>query len=315
MYSAAYVDEAVKKWKELGMTASEIVFCLCDACMGWPYIWGARGHYCTPSVRKSFANRSSTPAAESKVIRSKCQVCSGKKGGCAGCKWYPSAKVRSFDCRGFTYWIFKQIGIVINGAGATSQWNNNDNWAQKGDIKDLPPKAICCVFMKNGKKMSHTGVHVGGGLIIHCSGEVKQGKTTDKGWTHYAIPKGMEGESPMPVPVIETRPTLRNGSSGKYVTECQNDLLQLGYDLSPYGADGKYGKKTTEAVAKFQTVHGLTPDGICGKLTWAALDEALKAEPEPEPTIKYYTAHIPHQTAEQVAELKKTFPDSWSTEE
>lgn len=317
MNSAATVDNQIAYWKQLGMSKAEMVFAIADACIGWSYVFGARGQYCTPANRKSFADRTSCPEAESKVIKSKCQVCSGKKSACDGCKYYPSAKTRFYDCRGFTYWVFKQIDILINGAGATSQWNNNANWEQKGELKDMP-NVVCCVFMANGKKMSHTGIHVGNGVIIHCSGEVKRGKTTDKGWEYYAIPKGMEGDVPVPTPtpVPVSKPTLRIGSTGEYVVECQNDLLQLGYDLSPYGADGKYGKKTSEAVAKFQTVHGLKPDGICGKLTWAALDEAVQPSPEPTPEpVIFYTVHIPHLTDGQANELIEKYPDAWKSEE
>ena len=40
--------------------------------------------------------------------------------------------------------------------------------------------------MRDGSSMSHTGMHLGNGEIIHCSGEVKRGKAADRGWTHYA---------------------------------------------------------------------------------------------------------------------------------
>ena len=58
----------------------------------------------------------------------------------------------------------------------------------------MPLNAVCCVFQYNSseKNMQHTGLHIGGGQIIHCSGKVKQGSTKDKTWTHYAIPKGMQ---------------------------------------------------------------------------------------------------------------------------
>jgi hypothetical protein len=140
-------------------------------------------------------------------------------------------------------------------------------------MEDMPVGQVCCVFMHNSKtgKMDHTGLHVGGGRIIHCSGEVKVGKTADKGWTHFAIPKGMEGDVPVPT----SKPTLRKGASGPYVVECQEDLLKLGYDLAHYGADGKYGNITMREVRKFQRAQGLVVDGICGPKTWAALDAAV----------------------------------------
>ena len=305
MNSAAHVDNDISNWKTMGMSKAELVVLIAEDCLGWPYVYGERGSYDTISLRSARANdlEKSMPA-EAAEIRRQCQVLSHKAEKCDGCKWYPGgAKVRCFDCRGFTYWVMLQVGITITGQGATSQWNDDSNWKAKGDIKDMPSGQICCVFMHNSKtgKMDHTGLHVGGGRIIHCSGEVKTGKITDKGWTHYAVPVGMEGDVPVPT----TKPTLRKGATGPYVVECQNDLLKLGYDLSPYGADGKYGDTTIREVKKFQTDNGLVADGICGQMTWAALDAAVK--PDPTPKTDYYTVTIQHLTLYDVEALKARY--------
>lgn len=314
MKSAQTVTNDISNWRTMGMTKEEIVVLIAEDCLGWPYVYGERGNYDTPSLRRSRADslESSMPK-EAAVIRQKCQVLNGARDSCTGCKWYPGgSKVRCFDCRGFTYWVLLQVGIKIMGAGATSQWNDSNNWKAKGEIKDMPSGQICCVFMHNSKngKMEHTGLHVGGGRIIHCSGEVKTGKSTDKGWTHFAVPVGIEGDVPVPIPTTD-KPTLRIGSSGEYVVECQTDLIKLGYDLAPYGADGKYGQKTANAVKQFQKDHGLEADGVCGPKTWAALDEAVK----PTPTTKLYTVHIPHMTEYKADGLIQTYPGSWKTEE
>ena len=82
-------------------------------------------------------------------------------------------------------------------------------------------------------------------------------------------------------------------------------LIQLGYDLSPYGADGKYGDTTIREVKKFQTASGLTADGICGQMTWAALDAAVK--PDPTPKTDYYTVTIQHLTLYDAEALKARY--------
>ena len=305
MNSAAHVDNDIANWKTMGMTKAELVVLIAEDCLGWPYVYGERGAYDTPSVRSARASGLDVSMPEeAAVIRKGCQVLNKSKGDCNGCKYYPGgAKTRCFDCRGFTYWVLYQVGIKINGAGATSQWNTDANWKAKGTINDMPTGQVCCVFMHNSKngKMEHTGLYVGGGRIIHCSGEVKTGKITDKGWTHYAIPVGMEGDVPVPT----TKPTLRKGASGPYVVECQEDLLKLGYDLSPYGADGKYGNTTIREVKKFQSAHGLTADGICGPLTWDALDAAVG--PAPAPVTDYYTVTIRHLTLYDAEALKARY--------
>jgi len=293
MNTAQSVTNDINNWKTMGMTKAELTVKIAEDCIGWPYVWGGYGQICNSSNREAYANRSACPSAESAVIRKKCQILNGSKGSCSGCKWYPSGSTRFFDCRGFTRWVLEQVGISLKGAGATSQYNDNSNWIAKGDIKDMPSNVVCCVFMADGAKKSHTGLHVVGGDIIHCSGEVKRGNVTDRGWTHYAIPKGMDGDMPVPTPGDE-RPTLRKGSQGEYVTLLQTKLIQRGYDLSPYGADGKYGNKTMQAVRTFQKDNGLTADGICGKNTWNAIDSTQ--------TILYTVTvkHLSKSVAEEI---------------
>ena len=55
------------------------------------------------------------------------------------------------------------------------------------------PNVVCNVFKYNAttKKMEHTGMHIGDGIITHCSTIVKHGALSDSSWTHYAIPKGL----------------------------------------------------------------------------------------------------------------------------
>lgn len=64
-------------------------------------------------------------------------------------------------------------------------------------------------------------------------------------------------------------PLLKRGSSGSDVLTLQSALKQLGFD--PHGVDGVFGRGTEDAVKAFQTSKGLTPDGIVGPNTMAAL--------------------------------------------
>ena len=292
MNSAAFVDSQITNWKTMGLSKKEIVVKTAEACMGWPYIWGAYGQECTVPVREKFMNGSSIGEGDRELIRKRCQVLNGSKSSCDGCKYFPGgARTRVFDCRGFTRWVLGWVGINLQGAGATSQWNTAANWSEKGLIADMPENCVCCVFKQvNGKTMDHTGLYVGGGNIIHCSGEVKRGKVTDKGWTHYAIPKGLEGSEPVP----DTKPTLRRGSSGEYVTLAQAKLIQLGYDLGKWGADGKFGAATENAVRQFQRDHQLTADGVIGKATWDALENGKAV------TYTITVRNLTRSTAEEI---------------
>ena len=287
MITAQELTNKINNWKTMGLSKAELTVLIAEACMGWPYVWGGLGEICNPTNRENYAKRTSCPAAEAKLIRGQCKRISSGAASCDGCKWYPGGSTRFFDCRGFTRWVLqKACDWTLQGGGATTQYNTDSNWKAKGDIKDMPLDQVCCVFMYDSKKhnYSHTGLHIGGGNIIHCSWEVKLGKTTDRGWTNYAIPVCIEGEVPVPTPGDE-RPTLRKGSKGEYVTLLQTKLIQLGYNLEPYGADGSFGNKTMEAVKQFQRDSGLTADGICGKRTWAALESG---------EIALYTVRIEH---------------------
>ncbi len=67
----------------------------------------------------------------------------------------------------------------------------------------------------------------------------------------------------------DTRPVLRLGSTGPYVTELQSTLKTLLYYTGEI--DGNFGTSTENAVKRFQTNNNLTPDGIVGRNTWSAL--------------------------------------------
>ena len=282
MKTYTQVAALIANWKLSGMSKSNLIRNLAEACLGWPYVWGGYGQFCSPENRRAYADRGACSSAEAEQIRKKCPVLSGKQSACAGCKYYPGGRVRFFDCRGFTRWLLQQAGLSLRGAGATSQWNDETNWAEKGPISDLSPDKVCCLFMRQGTKMSHTGMHLGNGVLIHCSGEVKRGKVTDKGWTHYAIPKGLAEEAPVPAPEPAPMPSpspspaplrrlLHKGCRGEDVKELQSALMLLGYDLGKCGADGIFGRKTQAAVRAFQKDESIQVDGIAGPVTYGRL--------------------------------------------
>ena len=82
---------------------------------------------------------------------------------------------------------------------------------------------------------------------------------------------------------------LQSGDKGNEVRRLQERLRDLGY-LSG-NVDGVYGAQTRNAVLLFQTYHGLTRDGVAGKVTQTILYEdpyvmpnPEKITPSPEPT-------------------------------
>ena len=301
MYSAAQVDQMFQNWRAEGWTKEQLIVKTAEAEMDWPYVWGAVGAQCTPEKREYYMNRSAIGEKDREMIRKRCPVLSNKQGSCEGCEYFPgNARTLIDDCQGFVKQVMSRVSVSFTGGGCTSMWNNNGNWSEKGKLENMPLDKVCCVFIANGDKMDHIGIHIGQGVVIHCSVYVRKGKVPDRawGWSHYAIPKGLSGDTPMPKHV-----TIRKGDSGEEVRICQEYLIRLGYNLDPYGADGKFGKKTQAVVKEFQTVSGLKADGIVGPLTWEALENAVG----PEPGSKLYTVTIHHLPGPQAQALKERY--------
>lgn len=298
MNTANQVESIRQQMEQEGAARPDIIRQVALACIGWPYVFGAWGEECTPAGRKRRV-RDDHP-----TIRSACQVLSGKASDCSGCKWYPQdERVRMYDCRGFTRWLIQQVGLDITGQGATSQYNTNANWVRKGRISDGMPDVVCCLFRQKGSSMEHTGMHIGGGVVVDCSVNVRNGGMS--GWTHYAIPVGLYSEEEIPVTVV--KPTLRKGDRGDNVQELQETLNRLGYDCGE--ADGVFGSKTKTAVEAFQKASGLSVDGVVGRNTWAALDAATGAvQPPEEVAPQLYRVTIEGVTYEQYRRILEICP-------
>ena len=279
MNSIEFVSTHLEQLIQDGASKPEIVNWLARACEGWPYVFGAWGEECTPAGRRK-RKRDDHP-----TIVSACQVLNGSSKACSGCKW--DLPVRMFDCRGFTYWVLSKVGVNISGGGCTSQWNTKKNWTVQGPISEMPRDKVCCIFVKDGSKMSHTGMYLGDGSTVECSSGVQYFKTMKAKWTHYAIPAGLYDGGDVPVPTPGTdKPTLRKGDAGPYVTLAQTELIQRGYDLGSWGADGKYGSATERAVRQFQQDWDLKVDGIIGPVTWGYLEST--------PVKVTYTVTVPN---------------------
>lgn len=308
MNTARYVDEKIAAMKEKGIPLSDAAWEAALACEGWPYVFGAWGAECTVSERKK-RYRDDHP-----TIKTKCKAFDG--GSCEGCQWFPGGeRVRCFDCRGFPDWVLKQFGIDLEGEGATSQWNTDSNWSQKGKISDgMPENVLVCLFVQKNGKMQHTGFGYKG-ETCECSSGVEHFTKRNKKWTHWAIPRGINGDTTI-TPTAEKKtgtPTLKRGSKGENVVKIQTMLDKLGYDLGECGIDGDYGKMTQCAIMNFQSDRGLARDGVCGAKTWEALENAVAdLRPVTEPL---YCVHIPHCTVYQAEAILNQYAVAYKTAE
>lgn len=319
MKSAEYVDKQVEKLKKTGNPLQWVAWQIALLCVGWAYVFGALGEFCSPTNRKKYFR---SKGAEHPTIASKCQVIreDNPKGTCKGCKWYPGEKkTRFFDCRGFTRWILKVVfGFTLYGAGATSQWDSKANWSAKGKIKTIPKDKLVCVFQYNSKngKMKHTGLAYNG-ETVECQVGV-QHKKQDSRWTHWALPKCVDPDYVVPKEPKETetedkpvkKATLKKGSKGDTVKALQKQLIALGYDVGKKGADGDFGSATLAAVKAFQKANGLKADGVVGESTWAKLDNNPAKAPE-----KTYTVTISGLVQSEADALLAQWPSAKAKEE
>lgn len=125
-----------------------------------------------------------------------------------------------------------------------------------------------------GSKYTDQSAYLGAGDIL---------VTKSSGHTVVVLNNGGKYEG-----TVEVKPfalgdrTLRNGDEGEDVKLLQSYLIDLGYDLGRWGADGDFGDATELAVEKFQRDHKLGVDGIYDPKSHAALMDAIDAQTEPE---------------------------------
>ena len=89
---------------------------------------------------------------------------------------------------------------------------------------------------------------------------------------------------------IQRRLPVRSSGTGVHLV--QRTLIDLGFGLPRFGADGSFGAETAGAVRGFQVSRGLSPDAMVGAATLGALDSAIAQRestitppgPAPSPT-------------------------------
>jgi len=76
---------------------------------------------------------------------------------------------------------------------------------------------------------------------------------------------------------------LRTGDRGPAVVKIQQALIDAGFPMPRFGADGIFGAETKAAVQNYQSAHGLAIDGIIGPITVGSLDAQFAYTPPSYP--------------------------------
>lgn len=282
----------------------------------WGYIYGAAGVEWTQAKQNQKVNYMVSNYGSNWQKNADAKENTYYMAAMYGSKWI-GHKVA--DCSGLFKWAFKELG------GAIAHGSNSiyDRYCvKKGKITDDIRKSMLpgtAVFVDKKGNKSHIGLYVGSGTVIEaCSTQagVCTSKLNTAKWTYYGTLKNVEypaseaqeqpSDQKEDKEPMESLPTLKRGSKGEYVTLLQTKLIQKGYDLGKWGADGDFGSQTEKAVKEFQTDHGLTADGIVGAKTWNALDEV---------STNLYTVEIPHLTKFKAEALIKDYPGASMLEE
>lgn len=287
---------------------------------GWGYIWGTAAIIWTAARQnaliKDFVQKYGENWKNSEAAKKDDRY----RGAVYGSKWIGKTVT---DCSGLFKWAFKELGGVI-AHGSNSIFDRYCSAkgklknGKRTDGKELKPGTA--VFTGDSKH-PHIGLYIGDGWVIEAQGTVKgviRSKITLSKWTWWSELKNVrygtsetaaqpQASQPADNKTEESFPTIRRGDKGSFVTMLQTSLIQRGYNLGSYGADGDFGRMTEDAVRQFQTDWGLLSDGVVGPQTWEKLQST--------PINKIVMVHIPNLTQLQAEGLLRKYPGSYMTEQ
>lgn len=243
---------------------------------GWVYWYGTCGYACTNGLLERKTNQYPDHYKSNRQAKYKKHIAEGKV--CSDCiglfKSYAWDKDDDIDTRASSY---GSNGQPDKGAKQTLK-----ACKVKSSIDTMPEIPGLAVWTKTG---GHIGLYVGNGEVLELRDfangfqRSKLSERSFKTWglypyTTYTAEQEAIAKAAAGMVATDGTPILRKGSNGEDVEELQKLLMDRGYALPKYGADGDYGSETVKAVKEFQKNNGLDADGICGPKTWAALKAA-----------------------------------------
>lgn len=208
---------------------------------------------------------------------------------------------RVWDCSGLTRWAADQHGLKYHHGSNSMYLYDSSHKGVLTSGMELPIGAY--VYTGNKDKKPHIGTYTGDGYVTEASGSnagVIRTKLHGGKWKYWSLGKGITYDFIPEKKAEEQVKVYKKGSKGSEVKKIQQLLLDRGYKLPKYGADGSYGAETEAAVKQFQKDWGLAQDGIVGPETLKMLENT------PEKT-KTYTVTIKGATKKEADELKAQF--------
>lgn len=187
---------------------------------------------------------------------------------------------RAFDCSGLIKSIlWGYVGSDEKCGGAKYASNGVPDINAAGLIGKCYGVSSDFSKIKEGELVymsGHVGIYVGDGYVIESSPKWKNGVQrtllTDRKWLKHGFLPYVEYDTENTVHVVPT-PTLRRGCRSMKVSQLQDCLVYLGFDLA---IDGSYGPITQKKVRMLQDVNHIQIDGIYGPQTYRKLKEVME---------------------------------------
>ena len=255
----------------------------CEKMVGQPYWYGTCVYKATNSLLSRKSNQYPSSYASSRMSRYKQDIAnkavvSDCIGGCKGYAWTNGGQ-GVLEAIGTDKTITSKYGsngCPDKGANSMFSWakKKGADWGTIDTLPEIPGLAL--------HTDGHVGYYIGNGYAVEWRGfnyGCVRTKVKERKWKYwYKLPFIQYGEAatdvPAPAIALGSR-LLKRGMEGSDVKALQELLMQLGYTLSRYGADAKFGAETEKALRAFQKEAGLTVDGKYGDKTHAALMDAV----------------------------------------
>lgn len=195
-----------------------------------------------------------------------------------------------WDCAEFASWVVYQetgrlYGCISDSAAPAAADAYTGSW-QTDSLKlgrrvpvEQAARTIGGIVLRYPPapgRMGHIAICDGHGGTVEAKGRafgVVADTVHGRRWDTGVLVPGIDfGDDAEPMEIIKPTHLYAVGAanmSGAKVREIQQALLARGFDPGPI--DGMFGHNTASAVAAFQTVTGLVPDGEVGLQTAGAL--------------------------------------------
>ena len=156
--------------------------------------------------------------------------------------------IRAFDCSGLTMYYAQNLCEIVN-----DDYNAASIYIKLCSAVSGPPtiRGQLVFRSSNGKpsKIVHMGTYVGNGMIVECKGRddgVIRRAYRESDWTHVGEWRELMQLCADPHPISKEQ----NGEPIRLLQEALNALDYTDADCHPLDADGKYGKKTANALER-----------------------------------------------------------------